>query len=638
MLTTLLGRGNITLDTTNPVTLTVLFEQVDGTWRDISTDVVSGTIRRGKTKELDAFRAGTATLRLRNETRNYDPNYSSSPYNGSILPMRRMAFYATVNNTIYALFVGYIDSWTQVYPGPHHAFADVSITDAFKTISVYKLRSSPYAYEVLKDSPIHWWRLGDSSSAGVARDSIGTDHMSTLNGAAALGANSLALNDPDTALTLTTTTSSYQTPLTSGKSLYFTTAPLTIECLVTPQASGNSVALGYSALHYNSAAVGVSLGLDPSGTNFRFVVATTNSATGVAVTAPTPFTVGTTYHLAGTWDASGNATLYVNGVAVATGSTPAVAFGAGNAVTSTGYTQPFATGVTPQSLIGVVDEIAIYNTALSATRIAAHSTAALNGWNGDTIDVRSGRILDQLNWPGGSDRVLSSGSSVLQSATTSGQTANDHLQGVADADFGKLFVNAWGAVVVKGRKDSVDQTSQGTFVDSRNGATNVIQVATPEYTDQLIRNSVTIQRNGGVAYLVEDATSIGTYLLHSYSKTGMYQNSDDTSQNMATYIVAQYKNPLQRVSQIVVKPREDSVNLFPQAVGRELSDWVTITYTPQGIGSAFTQTTVIEGIQHDFTPKDWTTTWSLSPADTNTYWQLGVANFGEIGTHTKLFF
>lgn len=635
MLTTLLGRGNITLDATNPVTLTVLFEQAAGNWVDISSDVVSGSIHRGKTRELDAFQAGTCTLRLRNETRNYDPNYSSSPYNGSILPMRRMAIYATVNNTIYALFVGFIDSWTQIFPGPHHAFVDVAMTDAFKILSVYQLRTSPFTYEVLKDSPTHWWRLGDASGSTTGQDSIGSDHLVTKTGnGIGFGATGLALNDPDTAGTLAVSTDGMQTALNSG-GLYVTGAPITVECLFTPSSFSGTTATSFVFVQETSISTGYGISVDSSGIP-HFVVATTNISTGVSVAGPSALTLGTTYHLAGTWDSTGTATLYVNGVAVATGSTPAVPFGVAPATTVIG--QPTGTGFTTNGVVGTVDECLFYTTALSATRIAAHSTAALSAWSGDTIDIRAGRILDQLNWPGGSDRVLSSGTSVLQSATTSNQTAVDHLQGVADADFGKLFINAWGAVTVKGRKDGVDQTSQGTFTDARNGSTNLIQVATPEYTDQLIRNSVTIQRNGGVAYLVEDATSIGVYYLHSYSKTGMFHNSDATSQNAATYLVTQYKNPLQRVSRIVVKPREDSSNLFPQAVGRELTDWITITYTPQGVGSAFTQTTVIEGVQHDFTPKDWTTTWMLSPADTNTYWELGTANYGELGSHTRLFF
>src|SRR5581483_3556975 len=126
MLTTLLAR-NVTASTTDIVTNILMFEQIDGTWRDISADLMTGTTRRGKTKELDAFTAGNMTL------------------------------------TLYSVFLGYINSWTQKYTGPHSANVEVSLTDAFKVIAKAGMPTSVYAKEVKADSPLHWWRLGEAA-------------------------------------------------------------------------------------------------------------------------------------------------------------------------------------------------------------------------------------------------------------------------------------------------------------------------------------------------------------------------------------------------------------------------------------------------------------------------------------------
>lgn len=641
MLTSLLSRS-ITVDTTNPVTLTVLFEQADGTWQDISTDLMSGTTKRGKTRELDAFTAGTCQLTLRNDNRQYDPNNTASPYNGSILPMRRMQVMATVSNVLYKVFTGYVDSWQQVYTGPHSARCVVSLTDAFKVLAKALLPSSAYAKEVIADAPLHWWRLGEAAGSSVARDSIGSTHLTTASGAPTFGLTGLPINDTDRALGINSNGDGMSSP--AAGSLFVTQPPFTVEVVVQPKSfvcaiGAATTSAGIYFIHFNTPGTGMWLGFGANAGTPKFTIATTSNVVGTSITSSTAMTLDQTYHIAGVCDASGNMTLYLNGVSVATGTVVIAPFAAGTAATLVGGTgvNPIVSGFTSTfGGIGVIDEAAFYTSALSATRIAAHSSAALTGWSGDSPATRYGRILDAINQPA-VDRVLSTGLSVLQSAKL-GQTAQEHLQGVADAEFGKFYINVHGAVVLESRDDGIDQPTLGAFVDARNGSTNVVQVATPEYTDQLIRNDVTIQRDGGIAEHVQDATSVGLYLIQSYSKTGMYHNSDDTSVGAALWIMTNYKNPLQRISQMTIKPREDAVNLFPQAVGRELTDWISVTYTPQGVGSAFAQTTVIEGIQHDFSPKDWTTTFSLSPADTNAYWQLGVSGFGELGTHTRLFF
>ena len=101
---------------------------------DISDDVRSVTTRRGRSRSLDRFSTGIATIVLDNRTRQYDPTNLSGPYasptlgTSGVVPTRPVIIKATWNSTQYTLFRGFIDSWDYQY--------DQSVKDATVTITV----------------------------------------------------------------------------------------------------------------------------------------------------------------------------------------------------------------------------------------------------------------------------------------------------------------------------------------------------------------------------------------------------------------------------------------------------------------------------------------------------------------------
>lgn len=136
----------------------------------------------------------------------------------------------------------------------------------------------------------------------------------------------------------------------------------------------------------------------------------------------------------------------------------------------------------------------------------------------------------------------------------------------------------------------------------------------PELSDQLIRNDVTISRLEGVAQNVKDQASIATYLRHSYTLDGLLHDNDTLSRSAAEFIVSENKDPARRISNMVVAPLYDPTNLFPQVLGRELQEQITVIDRPPGGGDPNTQDTSIEGISHTVTPMWWETSWNLAPA------------------------
>jgi hypothetical protein len=72
----------------------------------------------------------------------------------------------------------------------------------------------------------------------------------------------------------------------------------------------------------------------------------------------------------------------------------------------------------------VMDELAFYNTELSATQVATHYAAGAVPWRGDTTGERIGRALTLIGWPA-SLTDLDDGQSVLGTFTGAGEKALD---------------------------------------------------------------------------------------------------------------------------------------------------------------------------------------------------------------------
>lgn len=96
-------------------------------FNDISQDVISVSINRGKDPQQDTFNAASCSIQLNNETRNYDPDYGPSPYQGLIVPTGEVKVYK--ENQI--VFTGYITDWNFSYSPSGESIAEIVASDAF---------------------------------------------------------------------------------------------------------------------------------------------------------------------------------------------------------------------------------------------------------------------------------------------------------------------------------------------------------------------------------------------------------------------------------------------------------------------------------------------------------------------------
>ncbi len=213
--------------------------------------------------------------------------------------------------------------------------------------------ASAYATVVTGDGPTAYWRLGDSGAA--AADLLGGSPGSFLGGVVT-GRPGAISSESNTAIGLNGTTATAKVPSTAA---LMPVGPLTVESWIRPTAypaSSNSILRkdGMYALRLKAGGAVV----------FRLWKG------GVVqdITAPTgTVPLNAWAHVVGVWDGT-TMTLYVNGVAKATGSVS----GPTDITTSTLWL-----GSTYNSFdyfAGDIDETAVYAKALTAARVTAHYT------------------------------------------------------------------------------------------------------------------------------------------------------------------------------------------------------------------------------------------------------------------------
>ena len=102
---------------------------------DVSDQVSSIQIKRGRNAQADQFQTGTLSLRIVDQAGDFNPLNTSGPYYGMLNPMVKVQINAVSLNVTYPLYSGFITSFTTT--SPSQALDDVVYTmidavDAFR--------------------------------------------------------------------------------------------------------------------------------------------------------------------------------------------------------------------------------------------------------------------------------------------------------------------------------------------------------------------------------------------------------------------------------------------------------------------------------------------------------------------------
>lgn len=252
---------------------------------------------------------------------------------------------------------------------------------------------------------------------------------------------------------------------------------------------------------------------------------------------------------------------------------------------------------------------------------------------GEDTGARIARILDSANWPL-TDRIVAVGDSTLQE-TNLGGNALTEAQEAAEAEAGEFYVDEAGRAVFRNRlavlEESRSADSQGTFGDLEDGSELLYADVEIEYDDATIYNLVRVTREGGVEQVAADVVSQSDYLVHTFERSGWPLQTDADALAYAQWVLYQGKDPELRFSTLTLKPRRDEDNLFPQALGRQFGDRITIMRRPPGGGDPIQRDVFIRGVTHEIGGLDWRTTWVLSSATRFSFFRIGHATLGRVG-------
>lgn len=202
-------------------------------------------------------------------------------------------------------------------------------------------------------------------------------------------------------------------------------------------------------------------------------------------------------------------------------------------------------------------------------------------------------------------------------------------QAVNSAEQGRFYTAGDGTVTVKSKVSkytaTASTTSQATFGDLDTLSYSDITID-PASVDNVI-NSVTVSTPEGATATYKDTTSIGLYGERPFSLSNIPLASAGDALSLATYIVTLRAYPSTRVTGMSIQPRNKPTSLFPQVLGREIGDRITVNrrITQTLVGGSTTDNylsaqVTIEGISHSIGSNGtWVTTYTTAPATPTAY-------------------
>ena len=104
---------------------------------DVTSFVRDFNLDRGKTRELERFQAGQASVRFNNNDRTFDPTFEGSPFAGQIEPRRQIRI--TVDDV--AQYEGTIDDWNIDYDPGGNSIATAKAFDGIANLANIRLES-----------------------------------------------------------------------------------------------------------------------------------------------------------------------------------------------------------------------------------------------------------------------------------------------------------------------------------------------------------------------------------------------------------------------------------------------------------------------------------------------------------------
>tara|TARA_Y100000310_G_scaffold298911_1_gene333301 strand:- start:4135 stop:5430 length:1296 start_codon:yes stop_codon:yes gene_type:complete len=276
-------------------------------------------------------------------------------------------------------------------------------------------------------------------------------------------------------------------------------------------------------------------------------------------------------------------------------------------------------------------------TAVDGLKQLAMYEINATSYSEEASGTRVDNVLTTVGWPAG-DRDIDAGQSAIQSSGTLNDTqALSHLDTVLQSELGVMFVNGHGDMVFHDRHarllDPLN-VSQATYGDDSSELP--YHDISFRHDDQTIYNDIRITRKDGAEQSASDSDSQNAYGERNLDRESLLMTTDAVAADFASHLLRVHKDGTMRVKSMTVLPERDRANEYPDVLTFDISTRITVRLNATSVDEDY----IIEGVSHSVTasPQQWQTVWDLSPAETQSFWTLGIVGLSEVGTSTYLSF
>jgi hypothetical protein len=240
--------------------------------------------------------------------------------------------------------------------------------------------------------------------------------------------------------------------------------------------------------------------------------------------------------------------------------------------------------------------------------------------------VRIAEVLTAMGW-NSTATALDAGKSTIQASALAQTSALQHIQDIANSELGQFFMSTDGKATFHDRsRRQTTVSSSATFGDTASDIP--YESIAVSFTKDSIRNDAQVTREGGTVQEAADIASETAYFTRTWTASPLY-TTDAEALNMASWIVANYKNPALRIDSVALRPTLQPSTVWPQALGRAISDRITTIRRPPAGGASIQSDSFINGVAHNVQMGshgwEWRTVFSLTPTALYAGWVLDTS-------------
>jgi len=555
-------------------------------WTDITAYVYSADVSRGRSDDYSQF-IGTAQVVLNNNSRLFDPFYTSGTYYGKLLPRRQIKIEGISNSVTYAVFRGFVDGFPAAWDqAGKFATTTLSCFDGLSLLSAELLPD--YVYDYTKTlSPIHYWRCNDGQSSATITDAVA-------------------------ALTMSNTQSATSPPYQQGSTITtaLATPAIQVQGLTQYRTAANSITAtlpdctisGWFQILGNSGGGSWGLTYGPVPYNFQIQFLTADNT--IQAILQESGVLSSSRKSSTSYPASGALPLFIT--ATYTKSTKAVAMYI-NGVAQTGTAVLNANvNVTPiydfQLTNVQTQELTVFASALTAAQALALFNINNNNVT-ETSAARMTRLFGYTSWDATLQNITASPVATVGALSPPNSNLVAEMQTVNNSEDGDLFVTRAGVIKFTDRNyvytNTSSNTSQATFASGSIPFQPSVQI---NYDAAAIRNDITVTFTGGGQTSTTNSASVNAYGTNAMN-TGTQLSTQAQAVTLAAYQATVNGQLLTNISPVSVGVTAATAN-WTTLLQLELLDRYTLTVQPP-TGNSISQAELINRIEHRIVPGQW---------------------------------